>query len=372
MLQKRFFLQFVLTVIILSGCHKSGPTEDLPITIISPSSTANTLQVETEASPIAIPTGTVTVTPTTEKSIEITTTLKTTEIMAYHFAEFIDPVINPTWSHNGQFVAFSTFEGIWVVNTTTWQNPELVCPLIGGVTNTLIWSPDDSKIAFAKERICESDEGCIVKTSVDQCDLATGQVSTFPGLERGVHIVYDWWDEQLLLSQHREVELLLYNTKTNQQQELLLPLFDSRYIFRTLGFVDRSHVIYMSSEDLPTVRITDINSLQSDEILSKGYIDNSSKFYVKGLSVSVSPDKRWIVWMDTTDLPNKEGIYVQLKLYDRETGFTTTLLKGDEFPGHDYNVTAWSFPSWSPESNQLVFLAAGREIWVLTLNVAEN
>ena len=59
-----------------------------------------------------------------------------------------------------------------------------------------------------------------------------------------------------------------------------------------------------------------------------------------------------------------------LVMYDRETETVVTLLEGDQFPRQKYQ-TAWSTPSWSPDSRQLVFMS-NHEIWLLELFPSYN
>ena len=100
--------------------------------------------------------------PTPAQTLQITTTLKETGIGAIHFGETIVPLENPSWSHNGTMVAFSQGnKDISIVNTSTWQDIQTVCE-VQHYTD-LVWSPDDSKIAFNANPLCLEGENCISK-----------------------------------------------------------------------------------------------------------------------------------------------------------------------------------------------------------------
>ncbi|MCA9974794.1 MAG: PD40 domain-containing protein [Anaerolineales bacterium] len=297
--------------------------------------------------------------PTPAQTLQITTTLKETGIGAIHFGETIVPLENPSWSHNGTMVAFSQGnKDISIVNTSTWQDIQTVCE-VQHYTD-LVWSPDDSKIAFNANPLCLEGENCISKIVIQQCDMETGEISPLPNLPEGISNVLDWYGNTILL---RNDSFVIYNTETQDTATLDLPFMD-KDMYRTAYFVDESHILYMGNEvepDVyngtggvdPAIYIANIETLEVQKMVDAGTVNINNPSY----SASISPNGRWIAWLWIEKVANER--VRKFNIFDVETGLSTTLLQNNNVP--------WSLPSWSPDSQDLVFIE-DKGIKVLKIN----
>ncbi|WP_420631266.1 hypothetical protein [Candidatus Leptofilum sp.] len=300
--------------------------------------------------------------------ILLSPSFQSTEIRAYQYGETIFPVGNPSWSHDGTFVAFMREGSIWIINPESWQDPKVACELdpFNGSLSDLLWSSNDSKIIFISPRFCSPDEECIQKHALLQCDLQTGEVSIFPNLEEHNPIsVFDWQDERLLLLLDKH--LVIYNINTGSWEEIDLPGFNPENYYRTLRFVDEQHVLYMTDSDEPIIQIVNLETLLTTELMPADEVGNTNLQHPRVFSVELSPNNRWVSWLVRREPSNQQSrSELAVKLYDLESGETYILMDNDQL--NDLGIRALSSPSWSPTSDRLVFLA-NHQLWILELNI---
>ena len=296
---------------------------------------------------------------TTASASMPTTTLHKIAISAIHFGETFVPLENPSWSHDGTMIAFSQGnEDISIVNPETWQDVQTICETPH--YTDLVWSPDDSRIAYNSSPLCLAGEGCISKILIQQCNVKTGEISFFPNLPEKVSNVLDWYGNKILLLSD---SFLIYDTESQTTISLDLP-FTNKQMYRTAYFADEAHILYMGNEIEPdtyngtgrvnpTVYIANIVTGEIQEIVNAGQVSINTPSY----SASISPNGRWTGWLWVEKLGNET--IKTFNLLDLNSGEKFVALQGDDAPH--------SSPSWAPDSKQLVFIT-DREIKVLELD----
>ena len=296
---------------------------------------------------------------TTEYASIPTTTLHETAISAIHFGETLVPLENPSWSHNGTMIAFSQGNrDISIVNPQTWQDVQTICET--SHYTDLVWSPDDSRIAFNSNPLCAEGEGCISKILIQQCNVKTGEISFFPNLPEQVSNVLDWYGNKILLGSD---SFLIYDTESQTTLNLDLP-FTNKQMYRTAYFADEDHILYMGNEIEPdtyngtggvnpTIYLASIVTGEIEEIANAGHVNILNPSY----SASISPNGCWIGWLWIEKLGDET--IKTFNLLDLNSGEKFIALQGDNAPH--------SSPSWSPDSKRLVFIT-DKEIKVLELD----
>ena len=190
--------------------------------------------------------------------------------------------------------------------------------------------------------------------------METGEISPLPNLPEGISNVLDWYGNTILL---RNDSFVIYNTETQDTATLDLPFMD-KDMYRTAYFVDESHILYMGNEvepDVyngtggvdPAIYIANIETLEVQKMVDAGTVNINNPSY----SASISPNGRWIAWLWIEKVANER--VRKFNIFDVETGLSTTLLQNNNVP--------WTLPSWSPDSQDLVFIE-DKGIKVLKIN----
>lgn len=303
--------------------------------------------------------------------LHINVLLETTEI-EMNPGETIYPVTNPTWSHDGQWVAFSDNDeqggsGIWIVEPNSWDSPQKICA--GSPVHNLIWSPNNTKLLFSEDIPCSESERCWTKRVTKQCDIVTGQVTLFPSFENQISTILDWYRDYLLFD--NKGTLVLYDFASQKQRTLDLPEIGGNHdLITSVDLMDNLEVMYMTRNQLPAIQIVNIQTGEVRQLISPAIVENTSP---TEWNVSSSPNGRWIIWLSRIKLPDLSIYDFQesLKLYDLQTNQVFTLLDEQRVNGTLGRIVPWTMPSWSPESNQLVFMV-DHKIKFLTFTIDER
>lgn len=263
---------------------------------------------------------------------------------------------NPVWSHNGQQLAYKYDIGIWVVDTKDWQEPRLIYDgkqsredfgLHFDILQNIAWSPDDSMLAFTLYEL--TDLGNAVGPVSAIYDFQTDSVHLISGAYTGV--ITEWNDQGILVCHIDEIGCGIINI----DGEILYPLG----VLIMPRFLDESHIMYNQDGNIVIFNFLE-NSTQT--LIGTGITPPLSRLDFGSVPV-VSPDGRWIVWLDRIPPSNSASRGIErMFVYDIKNNSTQEILNSQEF-----QYPGWSLPSWSPSSSELVF-EAGDEIWILHIN----
>lgn len=253
------------------------------------------------------------------------------------------PFTNPQWSNNGRFIAYLHDYGVWIANVDDLGNSQeiylsqrssefLEPSLVPGPN--LAWSPDDNLLAFTAFNFETHETGvAIYNRNTNQVDLFSENVGA----------VVDWGDRGLIACDYVISGCYILDAVMQLNQQTNIGVVFSPF------FSDTNELIFGSEANLVVKNL----ETGKENIIAADLLPRLTSWQVNAVPVP-SPDGNYIAWVAQDTLS-------QINLFDREE---QKMIHLPEM----VKPLLWSSISWSPDSQQLIFVADGT-IWIMRLDL---